>query len=364
MAVDYAKEKKIPYKEFYPDYQKFPNRIAPLERNKDIINAGDQVLAIWNGESSGTRNSIGLAYNANKIVTVKLHGANLSLFRQSEKRFSLEILGDRAGPGEMKDFRTFKNEFYKGNISLGELEIKAIELYSGISQKINNLPLNALLIEMPSGSGRNIIPKELFKEIKKHRHDLNIINDEDSWFIRVLSVLESKTKSRYDQRINDLKNFEIINNKFYAAAKASQNNYIIDDVLSTGDTAVLLKRILEKNGVKVNGIIAGKTNEVKTTSARDMERIYARLVTTQHPKYLPKGTELQKVIVDNFTGFPRRKATNFEIDLFRNKYLLEPGFAVKYLEKTSSLYRALKIDYDSLAHNLGEKEDQSYKRKR
>lgn len=52
-ARNYAKRKGLPIKEFLPDYDRY-GRKAPLERNLQIIEYADLVLAFWDGSSRGT----------------------------------------------------------------------------------------------------------------------------------------------------------------------------------------------------------------------------------------------------------------------------------------------------------------------
>lgn len=54
LAEKIAKKMKIPLKCFLPDYQLY-GKTAPLERNIEIINYSDLVLAFWNTESRGTQ---------------------------------------------------------------------------------------------------------------------------------------------------------------------------------------------------------------------------------------------------------------------------------------------------------------------
>jgi predicted Rossmann fold nucleotide-binding protein DprA/Smf involved in DNA uptake len=50
-----------------PDWAKYGKQAGFL-RNKDIIAAADQVIAIWDGTSKGTKNSINLAKKQNKVL--------------------------------------------------------------------------------------------------------------------------------------------------------------------------------------------------------------------------------------------------------------------------------------------------------
>lgn len=69
MAARFAKENRIKLIEFPADWDKFGKKAGML-RNKDIVNAADHVLAIWDSKSSGTKNSINLARIQKKNTTI------------------------------------------------------------------------------------------------------------------------------------------------------------------------------------------------------------------------------------------------------------------------------------------------------
>ena len=69
LAEQYADKHDIPKKLFYPDYKKY-GKIAPLIRNKLIVDNADIVIAFWNGISRGTRFTIDYAKQQGKKVTV------------------------------------------------------------------------------------------------------------------------------------------------------------------------------------------------------------------------------------------------------------------------------------------------------
>ena len=69
LAARYAKERNITLIEHLPDYTKY-GRGAPLVRNKLIIQDADQVIAFWDGVSTGTAHSITLARRQGKNVNV------------------------------------------------------------------------------------------------------------------------------------------------------------------------------------------------------------------------------------------------------------------------------------------------------
>lgn len=63
LAQEYAELHNIPTIIFEPEYRKY-GKIAPIIRDKQIVQAADIVIAIWDGKSKGTRFT--LEY-ANKI---------------------------------------------------------------------------------------------------------------------------------------------------------------------------------------------------------------------------------------------------------------------------------------------------------
>jgi predicted Rossmann fold nucleotide-binding protein DprA/Smf involved in DNA uptake len=60
LAARYAQECGLPLQVFLPDYGRYGRR-APLVRNQYIISSAQQVIAFWDGRSSGTAHSLSLA---------------------------------------------------------------------------------------------------------------------------------------------------------------------------------------------------------------------------------------------------------------------------------------------------------------
>lgn len=50
-----------------PDYEKY-GRAAPIKRNEEMVNAADTVLAVWDGESRGTKYTLNYAKKKNKEI--------------------------------------------------------------------------------------------------------------------------------------------------------------------------------------------------------------------------------------------------------------------------------------------------------
>ena len=70
LAIQYATEHNLPLKEFHADWKKH-NRAAGPIRNREMANYGDALIAIWDGESRGTKNMIEEATKRGLKVYVK-----------------------------------------------------------------------------------------------------------------------------------------------------------------------------------------------------------------------------------------------------------------------------------------------------
>ena len=74
-AEKFAQENGLPISVFLPQYEK-SGKSAPLERNIQIVEAADYVLALWDGTSRGT---------ANAILTCIKSGTPVKIFICKEK---------------------------------------------------------------------------------------------------------------------------------------------------------------------------------------------------------------------------------------------------------------------------------------
>ena len=58
IAAAYAKSHGIKLVEFLPNYEKYGGRVAPLRRNDEIADYADEVIAFWDGNSTGTKYTV------------------------------------------------------------------------------------------------------------------------------------------------------------------------------------------------------------------------------------------------------------------------------------------------------------------
>jgi len=72
-AEIYADKMCIPKIIVRPDYEHY-GRLAPLRRNKEMVDMADMVIAIWDGRSRGTKNTIDYAISINKPLKIYTPG--------------------------------------------------------------------------------------------------------------------------------------------------------------------------------------------------------------------------------------------------------------------------------------------------
>ena len=70
LAVQYARENNLPLSEFHANWKEFGRSAGP-RRNRQMAEYGTALLAIWDGESRGTKNMIQEATKRNLQVYVK-----------------------------------------------------------------------------------------------------------------------------------------------------------------------------------------------------------------------------------------------------------------------------------------------------
>lgn len=57
LAEEFAEREGIPLRVFYPDWKRFGRAAGPI-RNEQMAEYADCLIALWDGESKGTRNMI------------------------------------------------------------------------------------------------------------------------------------------------------------------------------------------------------------------------------------------------------------------------------------------------------------------
>lgn len=69
LAEQYARTYEIPTQIFKPDWKKFGKK-AGILRNAEMVKIADAVIAIWDGQSKGTKSSIDFTKKAAKPLFI------------------------------------------------------------------------------------------------------------------------------------------------------------------------------------------------------------------------------------------------------------------------------------------------------
>ncbi len=69
LGEQYAKENNIETLIHYPDWNEH-GKMACFVRNSDIVRDADLVIAFWDGESRGTRDTIGKTHKGYKTIMI------------------------------------------------------------------------------------------------------------------------------------------------------------------------------------------------------------------------------------------------------------------------------------------------------
>lgn len=68
-AREFAKKHGLKLIEYFPNYKKY-GKVAPLERNKLIVEECDCLIAFWDGKSRGTKYTIDYANEKDKPIKI------------------------------------------------------------------------------------------------------------------------------------------------------------------------------------------------------------------------------------------------------------------------------------------------------
>ena len=68
-AAEYAKSKGVKLTEFLPQYERY-GRVAPIVRNKKIVDYADKIIVFWDGSSKGTLSVIKYAQKIEKPLEI------------------------------------------------------------------------------------------------------------------------------------------------------------------------------------------------------------------------------------------------------------------------------------------------------
>ena len=232
--------------------------------------------------------------------------------------------------------RFFKREL-RENPAVNKRYIQAgvREFLPAIKKVIDRLPQGTNLIVMPSTSGVNRIPHMLAREIKRVRPDVELINAVVPT-IEVAHALESKIKDRFIDRLDDHRSFIISDKLLEKRERLNRSSVIVDDSISTGDSAITLQRQLLQKGIYAHSIVAAVAGTKYHTRLSDVDRLYNKIKDHRPAGY--SADQLKLDMYNTYAGYPNAKIKRVELGLVRKGQLFERPDLVVHLVRSTSAY--------------------------
>ena len=210
------------------------------------------------------------------------------------------------------------------------------EFLPGMKKIIDGIPRGSDLIVMPSTTGTNRIPFMLAQAMQKQRPDLQIVNTKDA-LIKVTHDTESKIKDRFIDRLSDHRSFAFSDKLLGLKDQLNRSAFIVDDSISTGDSAITLHRQLAREGIYARGIVAAVAGTKYHTRLSDIQRLYERIKDHRPTGYSEQA--LKQDLYNSFVGYPNAKIKRVELALVRNnkgQLYNRPDLVVHFVRSTSA----------------------------
>jgi hypoxanthine phosphoribosyltransferase len=133
-----------------------------------------------------------------------------------------------------------------------------------------DIPANAILVPMPSRSGKNILPKLLAQRIAQDRGAMDFQPDVAAATARK----EAKHKTSFWQKIEDPVAYQSLEGMDQLKALASEGRpiYIVEDIHTTGESWMAMRQLLKEEGIDPAGVAVLAANDTHITTAADIER--------------------------------------------------------------------------------------------
>lgn len=243
-------------------------------------------------------------------------------------------MAPRAVKGAMREMRQLKAALAEAGYPPGETAALAAQYHERGRDVFDTFPERSLLFVMPSTTGENTLPLAMAARIRVDRPDIDIVNENDRVAVAIHRGV-SKSKGRYDLRVDDHRTFRLIEGPrlqaIRSAVHAGRPLIVVDDVISTGESAVTLAKSLSWAGAKPAALTAALASTTRYATPRDLERLYERL--EDHPLGAGYTKDMLRRDIEAFFGpYPNWKINQFARDLGWNAALKrDPALAIRFI---------------------------------
>lgn len=230
--------------------------------------------------------------------------------------------------GGSREFKILKEDLKQKGYPLKGTRQLVDQHYQEVFKPLHSTLSNSILVKVPSGSGENKIVDLLANQIALNTNS-EILNPEA---FTKLHTGQAKANLDPSKRADNPIHYQP-NAKFDFKPYEGKKAFIVDDVLSTGESTVRLAQAMEAVGMKVEGIAALVTVEQRKPSNRDFQRVGDKLsMVTKDSK-----NTLQQDLKTAFGPYNRQRLNRFERGLTTSKTLEKGLSTVKKLVKAEKL---------------------------
>jgi 5S rRNA maturation endonuclease (ribonuclease M5) len=207
------------------------------------------------------------------------------------------------------NFLNFKKKLFENDYPIFETQNFVGFNYAFVrSVFIKSIPENSILINVPSSTGKNIIPSVLASFIRDDIKNTTFIESNANFI--ATNKIPSKHGLSFSERSKDPILFQSISqNKLNNLKTFCENKkvFILEDWFSSGESAVNFKRELEKQGIKVENICALICNKKYLCHEKDISPMIHKLKNKSNLS----EKDFSITMIANFKGFSQHKLTKF-----------------------------------------------------
>ena len=170
------------------------------------------------------------------------------------------------------------------------------------------IPRDAVLLPMPSTSGRNVLPDAFAERLSKDFG--NPVEKRAVGFATAKGEAKNK-RTFFDKEADPV---EFVPDETVIADLQGKKVFIVEDVHNTGESWIAFARMLKANGIEVSGIAALVSTEQRITTPRDIERLSEKVAA-----HLDKGIdEVLPAMQSLFNGTFKQLFNKAEADITRS----------------------------------------------
>lgn len=253
------------------------------------------------------------------------------------------IVAPSKGIFKWKEFADMKQSLQNSDYPFDETLVLVKNLYDCIRKKIlSQIRYPSILFVAPSASRRNIIPSIFAELIQIDFNNRCIILNQDMSFASCSNFYQSKNRLLATDELLTPVDFYFSNlDTLREYLNRQIPIFIIDDICSTGETVVNLRKRLEQLSIPIKGIVVMISKSDYFISKGKL-KLFANQIK-QHPRYVEQANALEQDMEIYLDGYLPNKFT-------RIRQLIDPEFpdcidkALNVIRTGANLYRKIGLD--------------------